>query len=88
MLFGQVRKRRCAICWGPVVQRWNGEALEIVCPRGCKPGGHVTEEYVDNQRANDMINSAKVAEAYPELIKREPITNEEHKANNDALWGE
>ena len=88
MLFGQVKKRRCAICWGPVVQRWNGKKLEIVCPKGCEPGGHVSEEFVERKRSEDIINTTKVEEAYPQLVERIPMTDEEHEASEKALWGE
>ena len=88
MLFGKVKKRRCAICWGPVVQRWTGERLEIACPRGCLPGGHVSEMFVERRRAEDMINAVKVEEAYPQLVERVPMSDDEHRASEGALWGE
>lgn len=86
MLFGKVKKRRCAICWGPVVQRWTGKRLEIACPRGCMPGGHVSENFVERRRAEDMINAVKVEAAYPNLIERVPMTSDEINASASALW--
>jgi len=40
---------------------------EIYCPRGCRPGGHVSEAFVEIMQTVDSINYAKVAENYPEL---------------------
>jgi len=87
MLFSQVKKRRCAICWGPVVYRWVGDDWHVVCPKGCEPGGHVSEEYVEVAQAHDAYMAAEVASNYPELVENQP-SKEELSKNRQALFGE
>ena len=84
-LYSHVRKRRCAQCWGPVADRQlNDGSWEIYCPKGCQPGGHVSQEHVEIMRANDSINYAKAAENYPELDPFR-VTSEER---NGSLFQE
>lgn len=73
MLFSQVQKRRCAQCWGPVVMRFNDatQSFEIVCPRGCEPGGHVSESYVEQRLAEDDFDYMRVAANYPDWIEED-----------------
>jgi len=87
MLFSQVRKRRCATCWGPVVLKCVEDDWIVVCLKGCQPGGHVSEDYVAWRRTQDGIDAAKVAANYPELAPAEP-SPDEIKANAAALWPE
>jgi hypothetical protein len=87
MLSSQVRKRRCAICWGPVVLKCIDGDWVVVCPKGCQPGGHVSEDYVEYRRAQDALDAAKVAANYPELAPAKPAPDE-IKAKAAALWPE
>lgn len=94
MLFGEVKSRRCAQCWGPMVLKAfpveDGQAGErewhLICPKGCQPGGHVSEWFVNDQREHDLGNYVRVVDAYPELGPP-PLTPEELKAAKEALWG-
>jgi len=85
MLFSQVRKRRCAVCWGPVVLKYVEDDWIVVCPKGCQPSGHVSEEYVAWRRAKDAAEAAQVAANYPELAGLDP---DETTKNTAALWPE
>lgn len=63
-----LKDRRCAQCWGYMVMR-DGE---LICPKGCQPGGHVSIEYVDRMKAKEVLELSEVAEAYPELAEGDP----------------
>jgi len=68
-----VHTRRCAQCWGPVVSVGD----ELVCPKGCEPGGHVDAGWVEGQIANDTYEYERVAQNYPDLVpdrKRKTLT--------------
>jgi len=80
-----VATRRCAQCWQPVVLKWLDGKYQIVCPRGCQPGGHVSEDYVNYRRAQDAIDACKVEANYPSLVRDKP-TPEQIKHDRDALW--
>lgn len=56
--------RRCAQCWGPVVATHDGD---LICSKGCKPGGHVDAGWVEAQIAKSAIEYERVAQNYPEL---------------------
>jgi hypothetical protein len=58
---------------------------DIVCPKECQPGGHVSEAYVERVRSEDGINTSKVTMNYPELDPN-PMTDEEIEAGKEALW--
>jgi len=85
MLSSQVHRRRCATCWGPVVLKCVEGDWVVVCPKGCQPGGHVSEDYVEWRRAKDAAEAAQVAANYPELAGLDP---EEIKKDAAALWPE
>jgi len=80
-----VKDRRCAQCYGPMVLKWLDDDWQIVCPHGCQPGGHVSAGYVEWRERQDIIDAAKVAANYPELAPK--ISPEERKANREALFG-
>jgi hypothetical protein len=82
-----VRRRRCAQCWGPVVLKVDDEGWEIVCPKGCEPGGHVSDDYVESRKLQDKIDAAKVLENYPELNPVTPDPRNAEQATQD-LFGE
>lgn len=88
MLFSQVQKRRCAQCWGRVVMQYNAEIgdFEIVCPRGCEPGGHVSEDYVERRLAENEFDHMRVAANYPDW---RDDTSEQISVDdaNDLLFG-
>jgi hypothetical protein len=85
-LSSQVRRRRCAICWGPVVLKYVEGEWVVVCPKGCQPGGHVSEDYVEYRRQRDTMDYMIAAANYPELApKPDP---EMLKAGRKALFGE
>lgn len=86
MLSSQVHRYRCAQCWGPVVLKCVEGAWLPVCPKGCQPGGVVSETYVDHRRANDSIDAAKVAANYPQLAP-DTRTPEDRDADKRALFG-
>jgi len=74
MLWSQVKKRRCAVCYRPVVLKMVMGQWKVVCLRNCQPGGHVSEGWVDHRRMADMMEAAEVASNYPELVpEREPL---------------
>lgn len=71
MLFSQVRKRRCAQCYGRVYIRDNDEGEpEIYCPKNCEPGGHVSAGFVERQLAKDREDLRTVEANYPHLSDR------------------
>ncbi len=80
------KDRRCAVCWRPVVLKCIENEWQIVCPRGCQPGGHVSAGYVEWRERQDIIDAAKVAANYPELNPYKS-TPEERQANRAALFG-
>ena len=86
LLWSQVKKRRCAQCHGPMTMKKIDEDWVIVCPKGCEPGGHVSESFVDQQQKKDSIDAFKVGQNYPELDPNK-LTEEEIKNGKDALWG-
>ena len=88
-----LRRRRCAQCFGMVRARQrDGGLWEIYCPKGCEPGGHVSDVYVDYFEARNLTDAAQVAAAYPGLIGSErfhpDMTAEEIEAARIALYGE
>ena len=91
-LYSQVRKRRCAICLGPVVLRHFDEAdnegnhWRVVCPRECQPGGHITVESAEYQQAKDLTDMEKVAANYPEFDARPKPAAEQIERDSEALW--
>jgi hypothetical protein len=80
-----VKDRRCAQCWNPVVLKCVEGQWQIVCPRGCQPGGHVSAAYVEWRRQQDAIDAAKVQHNYPEFVSK--TSPEEREANKRALFG-
>lgn len=85
-LWSQVKKRRCAQCYGPMTLKMIDGEWEIVCPNGCEPGGHVSESYVERTRNQDSIDKFKVSQNYPELDPNK-LTDEEIESGKEALWG-
>jgi hypothetical protein len=86
-LSSAVKHRRCAQCYGPVVLRCTtGGVWAIQCPRGCSPGGHVTEDYAEQAIARDVIDAEKVLANYPELRPDRGADNP--AAARKALFGE
>lgn len=91
ILWSQVEKRRCAQCHGKMVMRHrkNEETGDtewyIICPRGCEPGGHVSEKFVEASEAQDSIDAFKVKQNYPELDPHK-LTEEEVERGKNALW--
>jgi hypothetical protein len=85
MLSSQVRRLRCAICWGPLVLKWIEGDRVVVCPKGCQGDGHVSEDYVTWRRAKDAADAAQVAANYPELAGPS-MTPDEIAKNTAALW--
>lgn len=84
--YSQVRRRRCATCWGPVVLKYVEGEWQVVCLKDCSPGGHVSEDYVDYRRQRDQLDFERAAANYPELApKADP---ELVKAGRKALFGE
>lgn len=83
--WSQVKKRRCAQCYGPMTMKHVDDEWVIVCPKGCEPGGHVSESFVEQQRLKDSMDTFKVGQNYPELDPNK-LTEEELKAGRDALW--
>jgi hypothetical protein len=60
----------------------------LVCPKGCQPGGHVSEWYVEDRRLHDQFDYIRVVSDYPDLGPP-PLTPEELRSVKDALgWGE
>ena len=83
-LYSFLKERRCAQCWGSVKDRQLADgSWEIYCPRGCEPGGHISEENVEMRKKQDEMDAAKVAFNYPELDPTEPIEGE-----SEALFQE
>jgi hypothetical protein len=71
----------------PIRDETSGDiAWDIVCPKGCQPGGHVSEAYVEAVRAKDGLDRDQVVMNYPEL-NPDPMSDEEIEAGKEALWG-
>ena len=87
MLFSQVEKRRCAQCWGKVVMKKIDDEWIVICPKGCEPGGHVSEDYVQMMETKDAIEAGSVAENYPELAGKKQKTQEEIQDDIETLYG-
>lgn len=87
LLASSVKDRRCAQCWNPVVLKVIEGEWQIVCPRGCQPGGHVSAGYVEWREQQDIIDAAKVTANYPELNPHKS-TPEQREASKRALYGE
>lgn len=88
-LFNQhlVANSVCSQCYGPLVERRVEEADLVLCPKGCQPGGFVTREFADAQRAKGMADLDEVARNYPWLDPRPKLTNAETMAGLTALFG-
>lgn len=78
-----IRTHVCAQCWGQLVERYLDNSFQVVCPRGCQPGGFVTREYADRRRAESHAQFAEVAHNYPQFDHRPPTTS----ADLEALFG-
>jgi hypothetical protein len=87
LLHDHVKTRRCATCWGPVVLKWLDEEWGIVCPRGCQPGGHISENYVISAIIRDTQDAGKVLANYPELNPHK-LSREQVEGAKRALFGE
>lgn len=81
-----VRSRRCAQCYGAVVEKRIDDEWQIVCPKGCEPGGHVSEAYVKARMAEDLLEAHQVIQNYPELAPEGEMSAEEIEAAAEALW--
>lgn len=86
MLSSQVHRYRCAQCWGPVVLKCIKGEWTVVCPKGCSPGGFVSENYVEHRRSTDGVDAGKVAANYPDLNPHK-MTPEESRRAASALFG-
>jgi hypothetical protein len=84
---GYIHTRRCAQCWGRVVEKHIDGRWRIVCLKDCQPGGHVSEDYVEYMLRKDASDYMEVAHNYPELAPRAMSREESDKAR-DALWPE
>ena len=86
-LASYVKSRRCAQCYGPMKERQLDDGTwELYCPRGCQPGGHVSETWVASQRDQGNINRDKVANAYPELDDRDKMSDDDIDQTSEVLW--
>lgn len=62
-----VRTHRCAGCWGPLVERYIDRQYKVVCPKGCQPGGFVTEAFVEKRKSESRGELYEVQRHYPFL---------------------
>jgi len=89
-LFNQSLQRThvCAQCWGELVEKCNGLAFVVICPRKCQPGGYVTREYAERRAAESLSELAEVAANYPELDDRPHQSEQQRATMIRALFGE
>ena len=57
----------CAQCWGRVVEKCTDGEWIVACPKGCQPGGFVSQSWVEYKRHQDFIDLDDVQKNYPNL---------------------
>lgn len=82
-----VQTHVCAQCFGPLVERRVDGADVVLCPKACQPGGFVTREWADAQRAKGTAELDEVARNYPWLDPRPKLTHAQTMAGLTALFG-
>lgn len=65
----KVETRYCAQCWTRMDFLEGPLSARLVCPNQCEPGGHVSEIYIELQRATDATKADQAARNYPELAE-------------------
>ena len=90
----RIDDRRCAQCWGVVVSRLVDETKGprsrrmIVCPKDCKPGGHVSATFVHLAKQQDQMSYLQAARNYPELSGYVAPSEQDYEEASETLFGE